>query len=156
MQRVHCASSWVHHVLGMGSQDLKRHQNLKNHGKGEKVGRVENQFLYHGSHKQGLRTLEPNEAGYGKAYVFASDNIAAAKIFLGRGRNSFEASWSMGGQDQYFCERKVGIFDKWYSGVSGSVYALHPSDFKKDEAVGEHEYVSSRPVRVIEEVSQSS
>ena len=113
---------------------------------------MENQFLYHGSHRQGLRVLEPNKAGYGKAYVYATDNVAAAIIFLGRGRNSFEASWTMGGQDQYFCERKEGILDKWYSGASGSVYALSPGDFKRDEAIGEHEFASPGPVRVIEEI----
>ena len=57
----------------------------------------------------------------------------------------------MGGKDQYFCERKYGILDRWYSGVRGSVYVLSPSDFQKDERVSEHEFISSRPVRILEE-----
>ena len=112
---------------------------------------MEDEFLYHGSHKRGLKVIEPNEAGYGKKYVYATDNLSSPIIFLGRGRNSLEASWTMGGKDQYFCERKEGVLDRWYSGASGSVYLLSPSDFQRDESVGEHEFVSSRPVRVIEE-----
>lgn len=115
----------------------------------DETGRLE--FLYHGSHQQGLRMLEPNESGYGKKYVYGTDSLSSAVIFLGRGRNSFEASWTMGGKDQYFCERKYGILDRWYSGVRGSVYVLSPSDFQKDERVSEHEFISSRPVRILEE-----
>ena len=115
------------------------------------VGHLASEFLYHGSRKKGLRILEPSEAGYGKKYVYATDNIPAAIIFLGRGRNSFEASWTMGGKDQYFCERKEGILDKWYSGLSGSVYVLTSNDFQEHNGIGEHEYISPRIVRVIEE-----
>lgn len=116
---------------------------------------MENGLLYHGSHKQGLRALEPSEAGFGKKYVYATDNFAAAVIFLGRGRNSFEATWTMGGKNQFFCERKEGILDKWYSGVSGSLYSVTSGDFRRDESIGEHEFISSRPVRVVEETRVS-
>ena len=61
----------------------------------------------------------------------------------------------MGGKNQFFCERKEGILDKWYSGVSGSLYSLSPSDFRRDESIGEHEFISSRPVRVVEETRVS-
>jgi hypothetical protein len=115
-------------------------------------GMQQDEVLYHGSQLQGMKVLEPNEAGFGIAGVYATDSIVPAVIFLGRKRNSMQATWSLNTDKPFFCERAEGVFDKWYSGVSGSVYVLAKRDFQADERLFKHEFVSLKPVKVLEEI----
>ncbi len=110
--------------------------------------------LYHGTEKRGLKTLEPMAAaGYDKKYVYATDSLFEAVIFLGRMRNSLQATWDADGKVPYFCERREGVLDRWYSGVSGSIYVLPKWLFHRDARLDPHEFVSDKAVEVLDEIS---
>ncbi|MCL4382119.1 hypothetical protein M1614_04045 [Candidatus Marsarchaeota archaeon] len=117
---------------------------------------MENEILYHGSIIHGLKVLEPRESGFDTKYIYATDDIAFALIFMNKKRNSFQASY---GTDKdtggiFFCERTKGIFDKWYSGLSCSIYIVPKADFQNGEHVGtgKHEFISRNPVKIIKEI----
>lgn len=114
----------------------------------------EDDVLYHGTQETGLRVLEPRASpGYDKKYVYATDNLFNAVVFLSRKRNSLQASWDTDAVLPYFCERIEGVFDRWYSGVGGSIYVLPKGRFHRDERLGSHEFVSESGVAVLEEIS---
>ncbi len=109
--------------------------------------------LYHGSEISGLEVLEPKTSlGFDKRYVYATDSLIEAVIFLSRKRNSMQASWDIDTDVPYFCERSKGVFNKWYSGVSGSIYVLPVDNFRRNERLSEHEFVSPNPVKVLDEI----
>lgn len=110
------------------------------------------EVVYHGSNYRHQRTLEPRNTGFEADYVYATDNFIEAVIFLGEKRNSLQATWNTDGDTPFFCERAEGVFDRWYSGTSGSVYVLSMSEFKKDPKLSKHEYFSTYPVKVLHEI----
>lgn len=110
------------------------------------------EVVYHGSRFAGQKTLDPRNTGFGRNYVYATDNFTDAVIFLGENRNSLQATWNTDCEVPFFCERAEGVFDRWYSGTGGSVYVLPGSQFRRDPKLSRHEYVSASPVNVLEEI----
>ena len=83
------------------------------------------EFVYHGSPVPGLRELAPKEAGFGKSRVYATDDLTLATVFMGKGRNSWQAEFDMGKDGvAYFHERVEGVLDRWFKGQAGSIYVL--------------------------------
>lgn len=111
------------------------------------------EYVYHGSRSSGHKELVPKVAGFGKRLVYATDNLTLAAIFIGKGRNSWQADFDIGDDGvPYFRERVDGIFDKWYKMRSGSIYALPKSEFHREKGMWEHELASEKPVGVVEEI----
>lgn len=110
------------------------------------------ELVYHGSNFRNQRSLEPSNTGFEDNYVYATDNFMEAVIFLGEKRNSLQATWDLDCEVPFFCERAEGVFEKWYSNVRGSVYALSRNEFTKDSRLSKHEYISTHPVKVLEEI----
>lgn len=110
------------------------------------------EIVYHGSKFRNQKSLDPRNSGFGKNYVYATDNFVEAVIFLGERRNSLQATWNTDCDVPFFCERAEGVFDKWYSGTKGSVYVLSKREFKRDPKLSKHEYISTYPVKVLDEI----
>jgi len=110
------------------------------------------QYLYHGTKESGIKELKPKEAGHGKKYVYATREPFAV-IFINRPGGSLVADWGLGEDGvAYYVEKIDGIFDKNYSNVSGSLYALDESLFFQDDSLDRIEFVSDKTVPVIKEI----
>lgn len=110
------------------------------------------EVVFHGSRFGGNKTLEPRDTGFGKNYVYATDNFTEAVIFLSERRNSLQATWDLDCESPFFCERVKGVFERWYSGIAGSVYVLPRGEFERNERLSSHEFLSSHPVDVTDEI----
>ena len=110
------------------------------------------EYLYHGSDWPNQKVLEPRKSGFEKDYVFATDNLIEAVIFLSKKRNSLQATWDVNCEVPFFCERAEGVFEKWYKRMIGSVYVLPKGDFGKVKGLSKNEFVSSKAVGVLREI----
>ena len=113
----------------------------------------ETNFVYHGSQIRGLKLLIPKESGYGKRFVYATDEFVLAVIFINRRPGgSLVASWGIEKGRPYFCERVRGIFYEWYAERKGSIYVLSKRDFYHESYMEGFEWVSEKPVEVLDEI----
>jgi len=109
--------------------------------------------LYHGSHVQALKKINPKESRYNKQYVYAVSELAFALLFSVPVRNSFIASWGrLKDSIPYFCEKRLGAFDLFYSDKQCSIYVLDAKDFFQKENLWREEYISEHTEKVVEEI----
>jgi hypothetical protein len=109
--------------------------------------------LYHGSHVQGLKEIQPKESENGQSYVYAVSTLPFALIFSVQVRNTFIASWGrLGDNTPYFCEKRPGAFDLFYKGKKSSIYILDSKNFFQKENMWKEEYVSKEIEKVLEEI----
>ena len=106
-------------------------------------------LLYHGSYRQNLKVLKPMKSEYGKRNIYATSELVFAVVFLSPNKNKMQSTCRLGGKNPYFCERTEGIFDKWYSGLKGSIYILPKKDFVH---LNKSVYVSEKKVHVLKEI----
>ena len=111
------------------------------------------EFVYHGSKIQNLTILHPRDGGFGRNYVYAADDKVQAAIFINRPGGSYVATWGKRKDGKiFFCERKEGIFDEWYSELRGSIYVLDKKQFHQVGFLHPFEWVADKPVEVLEEI----
>ena len=118
-------------------------------------GECERVNLYRGAKKNGLKVMEPNIVNHGTPYVYATTDKIEAIIYSVKGGN-FNYTNIYGYDDdgkRCLIERKKNCLEDIYNTV-GRYYVLDDKIFEKHEGlgVGDNEYVSILPVKVIEEV----
>ena len=111
--------------------------------------------LYRGTRISGLKVMRPSLVNHDKLYVYATSDKIEAIIYSVKGGN-FNYTNIYGYDDngnRCLIERKKNCLEKIYN-TTGRYYILDDTSFHKHNklGVGDNEYVSSVPVKVIEEV----
>lgn len=112
--------------------------------------------LYRGTKIAGLTEMKPKLVNHDKPYVYATTDKVEAIIYSVKGGNLNYTNIYGYDDDNSRCliERKENCLEEIYN-TEGRYYILDETNFKKHEelGVGENEYVSELPVKVIEEVT---
>lgn len=112
--------------------------------------------LYRGTKISGLKAMEPKIVNHDKPYVYATTDKIEAIIYSVKGGNLNYTNIYGYDDDNKRCliERKEKCLEEIYN-TEGRYYILDDTSFfRHDElGVGENEYVSEIPVKVIEEVT---
>ena len=112
--------------------------------------------LYRGTKISGLKKMEPRLVNHDKPYVYATTDIIEAIIYSVKGGNLNYTNIYGYDDDSKRCliERKENCLEEIYN-TEGRYYILDETNFKKHEelGVGENEYVSELPVKVLEEIT---
>jgi hypothetical protein len=85
--------------------------------------------VYHASPVQGLMVIRPHVAVHGKPWVYATESIVMAALFLGRLGGDFTCATGAVNGTPYLCERFAGAFERRYGAVGGAIYALPGEGF---------------------------
>ena len=108
-------------------------------------------LLYHASPVQGLTQIVPRVGTHGQSWVYATDNIAVAAVFLGRLGGDFTCASGVCDGRPYLCERFAGAFDRRYGKASGSLYVLPGDGFLTGQTSYSKDFVSAEAVTPLEE-----
>lgn len=111
--------------------------------------------LYRGTKISGLKVMKPSLVNHDKPYVYATTDKIEAIIYSVKGGN-YNYTNIYGYDDKgnrCLIERKKNCLKEIYN-TTGRYYILDDTSFKKHKelGVGNNEYISSVPVKVIEEV----
>lgn len=113
-------------------------------------------ILYRGTKIAGLKEMKPRLVNHDKPYVYATTDKIEAIIYSVKGGNLNYTNIYGYDDDNKRCliERKENCLEEIYN-VEGRYYILDETNFEKHEelGVGENEYVSELPVKVIEEIT---
>ena len=111
--------------------------------------------IYRGTKEKGLKVMEPKLVNHDKEYVYGTTDMLEAIIYSVKGGNLNYTNIYGYDDDNSRCliERKEGFLEEIFN-VEGRYYILDDKDFVKHEelGVGDNEYVSTKPVKVLEEV----
>ena len=112
--------------------------------------------IYRGCKEKGLKVMEPRLVNHGEKFVYGTTDMIEALIYSVKGGNLNYTNIYGYDDDNKRCliERKEKCLEEIFS-VEGGYYILDDKDFvKHDEiGVGDNEYVSTKPVKVLEEVT---
>ena len=108
--------------------------------------------LYHASPVQGLTQIIPHVSTHGRSWVYATDDLAVAVVFLGRLGGDFTCASGMVSGKPYLCERFAGAFDRRYGSAAGSIYVLPGDSFASGQTSYSKDLVSSQAVKPLEEM----
>ena len=112
--------------------------------------------LYRGTKIAGLKIMEPRLVNHDKPYVYATTDKIEAIIYSVKGGNLNYTNIYGYDDDNKRCliERKKNCLEEIYN-VEGRYYVLDETNFEKHNelGVGENEYVSELPVKVLEEIT---
>ncbi len=107
--------------------------------------------VYHASPVQGLVQIIPHVGTHGQSWVYATDNIAVAAMFLGRLGGDFTCASGIYEGRPYLCERFAGAFDRRYGSAKGSIYRLSGTDFVSGQTSYSKDLVCNRAVEPLSE-----
>lgn len=107
--------------------------------------------VYHCSPVQGLTMLTPRVGTHGHAWVYATDDVAMASVFLGRLGGDFTCGTGTHHGTPYLVERFAGAVDRRYGGVRGSIYVLPAEGFMAGKTSWSKDLVCDHPVTPLEE-----
>lgn len=109
-------------------------------------------LLYHASPFQGLTELVPRVGTHGRSWVYATDNLVFAALFLGRlGGDLTCRIGSLGGYP-YVKEQFAGAFDLRYGKVGASLYVVPADGFLSGQTSWRGDWVSDRSVIPLREI----
>lgn len=112
--------------------------------------------LYRGTKISGLKVMKPKLVNHDKPYVYATTDKIEAIIYSVKGGNLNYTNIYGYDDDNKRCliERKENCLEEIYN-TEGRYYILDDTSFFRHEelGVGENEYVSELPVKVVEEVT---
>jgi hypothetical protein len=108
--------------------------------------------LYHASPLQGLTQIVPRVGTHGQNWVYATDDIAVAAVFLGRLGGDFTCASGICGGRPYLCERFAGAFKRRYGMASGSLYVLPGGGFLTGQTSYSKDFVTTEAVTPLEEI----
>ena len=112
----------------------------------------EAETLYHASRLQGLTEIAPHFGTHGQNWVYATDDIAVAAMFLGRLGGDFTCASGIHNEKPYLCERFTGAFERRYGKASGSLYLLPSNGFLTGQTSYSKDFVSSEAVVPLQEI----
>lgn len=108
--------------------------------------------LYHVSHVEGLKVLEPKVSTHGKGYVYATKNLTVALLF-GSFKSMGDLDGMYGGgaekRKPFFYEGFPGAFKRRFDDTSCYIYEVDPTDFEERKTSYNAEVVSEKPVKVL-------
>jgi len=107
--------------------------------------------LYHASPVQRLTQIVPHIGTHGQNWVYATDDIVVAAMFLGRLGGDFTCASGICGGKPYLCERFAGAFEQRYGKASGSLYVLSDVGFLAGQTSYRKDFVNSKAVTPLEE-----
>lgn len=108
--------------------------------------------LYHASPVQGLTQIIPHTGTHEQKWVYATDDIAVAAVFLGRLGGDFTCASGVYDGRPYLCERFAGAFERRYGAASGSVYVLPGGSFLAGQTSYSKDFVTTEAVTPMEEI----
>ena len=112
--------------------------------------------LYRETKISGLKEMKPKLVNHDKPYVYATTDKIEAIIYSVKGGNLNYTNIYGYDDENKRCliERKENCLEEIYN-TDGRYYILDDTNFKKHKelGVGENEYVSELPVKVIEEIT---
>ena len=108
-------------------------------------------LLYHASPVQGLTKIMPRVGTHGQSWVYATDDIAVAAVFLGRLGGDFTCASGVHDGRPYLCERFAGAFEQRYGKASGSLYVLPGDGFLIGQTSYSKDLVCAEAVTPLEE-----
>ncbi len=108
--------------------------------------------VYHASPIQGLTQIIQHVGTHGQSWVYATDGIAVAAVFLGRLGEDFTCASGVVLGKPYLCERFAGAFDRCYGSAAGSLYTLSGKGFAAGQTSYSEDLVCSQAVKPIEEI----
>ncbi len=109
-------------------------------------------FVYHGSKISGLSILKPKVNTHKRSYVYASNYIEFATMFIGDNFD-FICQISYFNKLPTITERFKDALDLVYKGQKGSIYTLSAKTFHKNKTTWSFELVSTVSVPVIKETT---
>ncbi len=116
-------------------------------------------LIYRGCKEKGLKVMEPRLVNHGEAFVYGTTDMIEAIIYSVKGGNLNYTNIYGYDDDNSRCliERKANCLEDIFN-VEGRYYILDDKDFKKHDevGVGNNEYVSTKPVKVLKEVLVSN
>ncbi len=112
--------------------------------------------LYRGTKIAGLKEMKPRLVNHSKAYVYATTDKIESIIYSVKGGNlNYTNIYGYDdNNERCLIERKENALEEIFN-QEGRYYILEPTDFKKNNSlgVGNNEYVSEKPVKVLKEVT---
>ena len=111
-----------------------------------------NDTVFHGTTKQGLKSLKPFVSSHQKPYVYASCSYAMASLFIAKKHGDFFTRIDIKNGQLYVAERMPNILEEIYKDVSGSIYELNGRQFFHTDGLMSIECVSSKEVFVKREI----
>jgi len=109
-------------------------------------------YVYHASKTSGIKVLKPEVSTHKKSWVYATNNIATAAMFLG---DNFDFICQTGiGKDNkpFIFERFEGALEYAYRNKVGSIYKLSGETFLGNKTSWSAEVISEVPVKVLKEM----
>ncbi len=99
-----------------------------------------------------MTQIVPHVATHGQNWVYATDDIAVAAVFLGRLGGDFTCASGVCDGRPYLCERFAGAFERRYGAASGSLYVLPGDGFLAGQTSYNKDFVSREAVTPLEEI----
>lgn len=108
--------------------------------------------VYHASPIQNLTQILPHVSTHGQSWIYATDDIAVAAVFLGRLGGDFTCASGVVLGKPYLCERFKGAFDRRYGSAVGSLYTLPGKGFALGQTSYSKDLVCSQVVKPPKEI----
>jgi len=108
--------------------------------------------VYHASPIQGLTQIIPHVGTHGQSWVYATDDIAVAVVFIGRLGGDFTCASGVVSGKPYLCERFAGAFDRRYASAAGSLYVLSGDGFASGQTSYSKDLVCNQVVKPLQEI----
>ncbi len=112
--------------------------------------------IYRGCKEKGLKVMEPKLVNHGKKFVYGTTDMIEAIIYSVKGGNLNYTNIYGYDDDNSRCliERKENCLEDIFN-TEGRYYILDDKDFMKHDepGVGDNEYVSTKKVKVLGEVT---
>lgn len=111
-----------------------------------------NNTLYHASPVRGLTVIIPHIDTHGQSWIYATDDLAVAAVFLGRLGGDFTCASGVYQGMPYVCERFAGAFERRYGSVQGSIYVISGENFRAGQTSYSRDFVCSEAVGPLDEI----
>lgn len=108
--------------------------------------------LYHASPVQGLTEIVPHVGTHGQRWVYATDDLAVAAVFLGRLGGDFTCASGVYQGTPYLCERFAGAFERRYGSIRGSIYVVPGENFRAGQTSYSKDFVCPEAMEPLDEI----
>ena len=98
-------------------------------------------IVYHGSPNGNIKELKANKSTHKIECIYATDNIAIAKLFMGRGRGDLDFVIGTDDDIPYIVERREGVLKETYN-KEGYLYEMDGTTFEHYDFLWSPEVIS--------------